>query len=158
MTPQSNPQTTVTAWMRRRPYLVEAVSAVLGCGLGTSLCGGLGFWLIGWQAGIELAVIGAVVGLVVGFYSGQLVMAAVALLLMIFFPSRRIYLVIAGVVGAVGGFVRWQQLGESSMESLVAAIVYAILALIVCETCGAISTFFRRGNVRTERQSEAKQV
>ncbi|MBS0203285.1 MAG: hypothetical protein JSS49_10330 [Planctomycetes bacterium] len=158
MTTQRNLRTDATDWMRSHPFVVEAVSAVLGGGLGALLCGGLGFWLIDWQAGIGLTVIGGVVGLLAGFFLVQLPMAAVGLLLMIVFPRRRVYLPIACVVGAVGGFVRGQQLGYSSVEWPAAAIVYAILVLIVLEACGAGYTFFQRINDRSARQSEPKEA
>lgn len=140
--------------MRSRPYAIEVASALLVGAFGTVLCGGTGVWTIGWQAGIGLAVIGGFVGLVVGFFSGQLAMGVVGFILMILFPSRRIYWAIASLVGAVGAFIRGQQLGYSSVEWLEAAIVYAVLTLIVCETCGATYTFFQRVTRRMEPQSD----
>lgn len=124
--------------------MVEVASALLVGAFGTVLCGGTGVWTIGWQAGIGLAVIGGIVGLAVGFFLGQLTLAAVALLLLILFPSRPIYPVIACVIGAVGAFIQGRQMGCSSVEWLAAAIVNAVLTLIVCETHGAICAFFQR--------------
>lgn len=140
--------------MRSRPYVVEVASALLAGAFGTVLCGGTGVWTIGWQAGIGLAVIGGIVGLVVGSFLGQLAMGVVGFILMVLFPSRRIYWAIASLVGAVGGFIRGQQLGYSAIECLTAAIAYAVLTLIVCESCDATYTFFQRVTRRMEPQSD----
>jgi len=143
--------------MNRRPYVVEAVSAVLGGGLGALVCGGVGFWVIDWQAGIGLTVIGAATGMVAGFFSGQLAMAALELVLLILLPSRRIYPAIGCVVGVIGATLQAQRQGYSSIEWLVALIVYVILTLVVCEICGALCTSTQRVNVSLELSGDPEE-
>lgn len=156
MMSQSNLRRNVTDWMRGRPGVVEVASALLVGAFGAVLSGGTGVWMIGWQAGIGLAVIGGIVGLVVGFFLGQLAIGVVGFILMVLFPSRRFYWAIASLAGTVGGFIRGQQLGYSAAECLTAAIAYAVLTLIVCESCDAAYTFFQRVTRRMESQNDRK--
>ena len=133
-----NLRTKVEAWMMSHPCFIEIGAGLfLGC-IGLSLGAGLGIGFQDLLLGIVAAVILGGLGFIIGYHLVQLPLALLGLVLIILFPSRVLYPVIASAGGVLGACINGVRDGFSVESAIVDFIVYGILLLILCEFAGGL--------------------
>ncbi len=126
-------RTKLELWMREHPALVEFGPSVFFAKVG--ILGGI---LIGIQAnnleaGLAGAVCGAVLGWFIGPYLVSIPLMALWCILIVAFPSRRLYPVVGLSIGLLGACIQSWLRGFVAAEWMIEFCVYGLMALMACE-------------------------